>query len=409
MSDLGYLLCAIAAWTYAFFKYRTLRKAAPDRKAPIRAMIASSILAGVPLFLGADVVGQRLSHVAGIPHFAVLLGWSLAAAFVCATQVMLLYWRHPERAWPTTRRLIIIYALVICAMVTLYVLSPGLDDRYRGVAVSAGGAPFLVEMLVIYFTAFMLGFCNIARLCWGWASEVSDQVWLRRGYRIVATGMLFPAAYGAMCLVAVIGGQIKPELRQWSVNAPSIAGLGVPLVLIGYTIPRWGPRFSTAGTAQRRLRGSLRDHRRLRPLWRALAPVNPAMIHTSASISERVNLDVRLFWRVIEINDWLHQLRNYRDPAVASAVERRAREAGHAGNMLAALCEAAQIKAALACRQRGQRSEVSSTHVTVAAETHRAFASERERLVMIADAFAGPLVDVMLQETDASGATASRQ
>jgi hypothetical protein len=409
MSDLGYILCAIAAWAYALFKYRTLGKAPPERKAPIRAMIASSVLGGAPMFLGADVVGLNLSRAVGIPHFAVLLGWSLAAAFICATQIMLLYWRHPDRAWPATRRLIIIYTVVICAMVTLYTLSPGLDDRYRGVAVSAQGAPLLVAMLALYFTAFLLGFCNIVRLCWGWASEVSDQVWLRRGFRIVAVGMLFAAVYSAMCLVGVVGGQVDPALRRWSVYAPSVAGLGVPLVLIGYSIPRWGPWLSVAGTALRRFRSSLRDHRRLRPLWRALAPVNPAMIHTPGSIAERVNMDVRLFWRVIEINDWLHQLRTYRDPTVAGAVEHRAREAGHAGNELAALSEAAQIKAALASRHRGQRSNIVSTQVVVAAETHRAFASERERLVMIADAFTDPLVDVTVQETDASGATVSQQ
>ncbi|MFE0028121.1 MAB_1171c family putative transporter [Amycolatopsis sp. NPDC059021] len=407
MSDLGYVLCAIGAWIHALVKYRSLRKAPPERKAPIRAIIVGSALGGAPMLLGATVIALPLNRVTGIANLTVLLGWCLALAFLCASQVMLLYWHHSDRAWPQARRLMIIYGLVICGMVALFAVSPELENRHRGFTALAAGVPVLVAMLVLYFTTYLLGAANLVRLCWIWASEITDRIWLRRGFRIAATGMVFAAAYGAVCLFAVIGGLVNPALRQWSVNAPAIAGLGVPLVLLGYSIPRWGPPLSAAWTALRQFRRGLRDYRRLRPLWQALAPVNPAMIHTPDSLAERLSMDFRLFWRVIEINDWLHQLRTYQDPAVVVAIEHRARETGHSGNDLAALSEAAQIKAALARRQRGQRSDVAITDVAVAADAHHAFASERRRLVMIADALTDPLVDATLRDVEVSGTATS--
>lgn len=169
----------------------------------------------------------------------------------------------------------------------------------------------------------------------------------------------------------------------------------------------------------RRGRDAVRDHARLRPLWLALRAVDPAMRHVPATLRERFDPEHRLFWRVIEINDWLHRLRVRRDPAVAGAVARRAADLGLTEDEVWAVTEAAQVKAALAARAgggavggspRGRADDAEAagrSDQDGPLQAKHAFAGERTRLVLVAEAFAGPVVAAAL--ADAARAETTRR
>jgi hypothetical protein len=105
----------------------------------------------------------------------------------------------------------------------------------------------------------------------------------------------------------------------------------------------------------------------------------------------------------------LHQLRAGRDPAVADAVGRRAAELRLAEDEVWAVMEAAQIKAALVARARGAAAgDDGPADQDGPLQAKHAFASERTRLVVVARAFAGPVVAAALADADRTDAVTRR-
>ncbi|WP_158851320.1 MAB_1171c family putative transporter [Saccharothrix deserti] len=395
MDDVLYLLSAGGVLVLLAHKYRAFRQAPPERRAAVLPICLNCVTAAPAFLFLAPVIGVNSDRLTGIPNLSVMLVYSFGVAFVAANQAMLLYWRHPPaRAWRTTRRVLIVCAFVLATMIVLFVLGAPAEEHHGDFPAAYADTPYLAELLVLYHFTFLVGLLNVVRLCWSWADETpEDQPWLRRGLRLNAVGVLVGSAYAAIVLIAVVGSWFGAELGSWSVAAPKTLNLAVPVVVVGASIAAWGPRLSHLRERVARVRDAIRDHVRLRPLWRALRAVDPAMRHAPGTLRERFDPEYRLFWRVIEINDWLHRLRPGHDPAVERAVERRAAEPGLAEAEMWAVKEAAQIKAALLARARG-----ATTADTTPADqdgplpAKHAFASERTRLVLVARAFVGPVV-----------------
>ena len=407
--DLIFLPAAVGIALLGVYKYRALRHAPPERKATIRTVCLSCAFAGPSVLLGAPTVGMALDRATGINSLSVLLGFAFALGFVCSIQVMLVYWSHPPvRAWRTSRWLVLTYSAVVAAIVVLFTLGDRPEEHHHDFAAAYATAPYLAPLLILHFTAYVVGLANVVRLCWQWSLDprTGDRPWLRRGLRITAFGILFPVAYGSITLVAVLGSWFGAELDTWSSRvAPTVAILGVPFVIVGNCIAAWGSGLSLLWDRITHFAGDLRDYRRLTVLWRALRPIEPEMIHKPTSLTNRLSPRSRLFWRVIEINDWLHQLPGFRDPAVATAARTRAELARLGEQETLAFEEAAQLKAALRARAQGRRAKITvgADQPDTAADAGHAFAGERRRLVLIARAFADPLSDDVLNDTDRTG------
>ncbi|ONI82645.1 hypothetical protein ALI22I_42195 [Saccharothrix sp. ALI-22-I] len=393
MDDVLYLLSACGVLVLLAHKYRAFRQAPPERRPAVLPICLACVTAAPAFLFLAPVIGVNFDRLTGVPNLSVMLVYGFGVAFVAANQAMLLYWRHPPaQAWRTTRQVLIVCALVLATMVVLFALGAPTEEHHGDFPAAFADTPYIAELLVLYHFTYLIGLLNVVRLCWLWADETPrDQPWLRRGLRLNAVGVLVGAAYAVIVLIAVVGSWFGAELDSWSVAAPKVLTLAVPVVVVAASIAAWGPRLSYLRERMARLRDAVRDQVRLRPLWRALRTVDPAMRHAPGTLWERVNPEYRLFWRVIEINDWLHQLRVARDPAVTSAVERAAAELRL--DEIWAATEAAQIKAALQARARG-----ATTADTAPADqdgplpARHAFASERTRLVLVAQAFVGPVV-----------------
>ena len=409
MVDLIFLPAAVGILLLGLYKYRALRHAPVERKATIRTVCLSCVFAAPSVLLGAPTVGMALDRATGINSLSVLLGFAFALGFVCSIQVMLVYWSHPPaQAWRTSRWLVLTYSAVVVAIVVLFALGERPAEHHHDFAVAYATAPYLAPLLILHFTAYVVGLANVVRLCWQWSLDprTGDRPWLRRGLRITAFGILFPVAYGTITLAAVIGSWFGAELDTWSSQvAPTVAILGVPFVIVGNCIAAWGSSLSVLWDRTAHFTGDLRDYHRLTVLWRALRPIEPEMVHQPTSLTNRLSPRSRLFWRVIEINDWLHQLPGLRDPVVATAARAYAEHARLGEQETLALEEAAQLKAALRARAQGSKAKVAigADQPDTAADASHAFAGERRRLVLIARAFADPASDEVLNDTDSPG------
>jgi hypothetical protein len=319
---------------------------------------------------------------------------------------MILNWRHPlEQARRRTRWTVFSYGLVIAAMITLFALSPTAEEHHHDFVSTFATTHYLAEFLVLFFVVYVGSLINITYLCLRWASDTpANQPWLRRGLRLTSVGILFPIGYGTISLTAVVGSWFGADLYYWGVKAPDVIGPGVPICLAGLTIAAWGPRLPSIPEWVARRRADLRDYRQLRPLWLALRPIGPAMVHAPGTLRERFSIESRLFFRIIEINDWLHQLGAHRDPMVAETLARRGADLGLATSDILALEEAARIMAALGARSHGRRAgrRASSDQHDPPVETRHAFASERTRLVLTARALSSPLVSDALRSVTAA-------
>ncbi len=412
MADVQYLLSACGVLALLAHKYRAYRQAPPEQRPAVLPICLACVTAAPAFLFLAPVVGVNVDRLTGVPNLSVLLVYCFGVAFVAANQAMLLYWRHPPaRAWRATRQVVAASALVLAALVALFALGSPDEEHHGDFPAAFADSPYLAELLVLYHVTYLAGMLNVVRLCWLWADETpGDRPWLRRGLRLNAVGVLMASAYAAIVLVAVVGSWFGAELDAWSVAAPRTLTLAVPVVVVGASIAAWGPRLSHRWERVARGLDAVRDHVRLRPLWRALRVVDPTMRHVPATPRERFDPEHRLFWRVIEINDWLHRLRAGRDPVVADAVERRAAELGLAEDEVWAATEAARIKAALTARARGAAAVggVPSDQDGPLQAKH-AFAGERARLVLVAEAFVGPVVAAALADADRAARTATRR
>ncbi|MFD1147550.1 MAB_1171c family putative transporter, partial [Saccharothrix hoggarensis] len=353
MDDVLYLGSVVGVLVLLAHKWWAYREAPPERRPALLPICLACVTAAPAFLFLAPTVGVSVDSLTGIPNLSVMLVYTSGVAFVAANQAMLLYWRHPpERAWRTTRRVLAASAVVLATMIALFVLGDADEEHHGDFPAAYADAPYLAELLVLYHVAYLVGLLNVVRLCWLWAGETPpDQPWLGRGLRINAIGVLVGSGYAVLVLVGVIGSRLGANLDAWAVAAPKALTLAVPIVVVGASIAAWGPRLTDLRERAGRQRDAVRDHRRLRPLWHALRAVDLAMRHVPGTLRERFDPEHRLFWRVIEINDWLHRLRPGHDAEVARAVDRRA--AGLSPDERWAAHEAARIKAALRARDRG--------------------------------------------------------
>ncbi|MGO1052964.1 MAB_1171c family putative transporter [Crossiella sp. CA198] len=391
MSNALYLLCGLGPLLLLAYKFRAAILAPTRYKPMIQAICIGSVCAGISFALASPAAGTFFNTLTGIPSVTVLFVYLFGLLWVCFSQISVAYWRHPpEKAWRVTRRLSVVYLAVITGEVTLFVLGAPTASHHVDFTSAFAATPYLGELLLLHFTAYTIGVTAVVNSCWQWAKSTPDsQRWLRPGLRLIALGALFPAVHGLVFLVSVLGMRFGIDLSYWGVVvAPRIAGLGVPVGLVGMTIAVWGPRIPLLRQRISRYLGDRRDYRELRVLWHVLRPVEPKMVHQPQRLRDRLSLRTRLLWRLMEIHDWLHQLGPYRDPQLLTVAAQRGQADGLSAEDSMARAEAAEIRAAIEAKHTGIRADVATEQVDAPTNTKRAFASERARLVLISRAIA---------------------
>jgi hypothetical protein len=412
--NLGFPLCAALIWAAFAFKLRDLQRRA-WRDGALRAICVSFGCAGVAFTLATPSVYWRVDQLLGVPNLATLLIYGGVLVLSVSAQVLLLIWiGPPDQTGVRVRRRLLLSGLALAAMVVLFVRAPVPVEEPYDFDARYATTPYVAQFLLIYLVAFAVGYTGIARLCWRYAA-VAGRPWLSRGLRLTAIGAGFAVGYCTCKAIYLIGRHLGQNLMVWNLAAPVSAVIGVPFLVVGLTIPAWGPRLSSSRAWLRHYRA----HRALYPLWRFLYEAVPeiALEPPPGMWQGRLrlrHLSFALHRRIVEIHDAQLVLRPYRDPRVAEAAATLAGQAGLDGENLRALAEAASLASAV--QNAKVQHEVGTPAVSLDAigRNHSSpvgadLSSEIAWLTRVARFTASPLVAAALAATARSQQGASPQ
>ncbi|MEU5052734.1 MAB_1171c family putative transporter [Streptomyces sp. NPDC021096] len=386
MNSVLYPVCAGVAWLALLYKTRVLRT---DRSAAQLALTGNFLLLGITYTVSTPVVWVATSRAAGIVNFSGLLTQSCVVLMSACQQLVLLHLTHERAtAWRKAVPRLIALALVLVTMVTLFSAATIQREAPNDFALSK--AQYYPAYITVYLVAYTANQIDVGILGWRYA-KVAATPWLRRGLLLIALTLPFALVYSGCRAADVIAGQFGTDGRAWEPVAQLAVTIATITKIIGWTIPDWGRHLST-------LADGVRDrltYRELVPFHREVTALVPEPV---IPLDPRADLRTRLYRTVVEIRDAQWSLRTWMDPAVADAARRRAEAARLRDDDVAAVVEAAQLRAAIQAKA-AQRQPAVHTHAPRVAEPGD-LAAELAFQRRLARAFAGsPLVTAALADT----------
>lgn len=372
----------------------------PTRRALV-AMLACLVWAPT---MNTPAVYLAFDRLVGVPNLARLVAHTGILGFAVSVQILLLHWTVPQPArWRTWMRLASV-AVAATAMMVLFILAP-VDESTVEFTVRYGDAPYIDQYMMVYLGYFAVALVDIMRLSWRYA-RLTSRPFLRLGLRLVTVGAALAVAYCVEKAGYVAARRFGVELFPAAVQESFSSILAVPgalLMLVGFTIPSWGPRVAAMPTSLRRYR----TYRRLGPLWRLLHRATPEIALDPAAgrstLAELRDLEYRLVRRVVEIRDGWLALRPYLDRRTADAARRLAQRAGLDDARTTAVVHAAVLTGACAAKAQG---EPAADVYTEEPGGGRDITQETVELSRVAGALRSPLVRAAL--ADASHLLAGR-
>lgn len=339
------LFPVLAAVCVIAFGYKASHLRYRDRDPALLALLFALLVKAVGFVIAIPPVTATIDRHTGVPNLGAL-GIHLmgGVAFSFALLVALIYWAHPGAiARRQAARWLIVAAGVTVAMVSLWVAArqPAHGRSAHYLVQNAGRTPSTLYLL-LYVAALLVSLSEIARVCHRHAAT-TEQPWLRRGLRTTSVGATIYMVNFVNRLLAVVAVALHINPLDWEAVTVVGAGVGIPLMVGGLTMPSWGPHASRAVAWVR----DYRTYRTLYPLWRDLHRAFPEIVlHPRRPLVG--DLRYRLYRRIIEIRDGQLAARSHLDAAAAAAVAALAvRRAGTDADTRVAI-EAAEIKVALA-------------------------------------------------------------
>ncbi|MDG4830872.1 hypothetical protein O7627_16365 [Solwaraspora sp. WMMD1047] len=344
-----YLFCALSGWLAFAYKLRDLRQDPANRV--LRAMVYAFCSFAVAITLAVPPIARTVDQLTGLPNLARILSHGGVMSIAAHAELLLLFLAMPaERAAPRARLRLWASTAAFGVLAALWLTTLPMDPPVD-LDIHDGDSPTVAVYMTIYLAVFVAYCADIARLCWRFA-RVSPRSWLRLGLRVTATGATFALVYctSKACYLAAyrLGYQPvgEPEINSVLVTISAL------LMLVGMTVPTWGPRADAAAGWLARLRA----WRRLGPLWRAVVAVQPHLV-----LDERAHrwpvalrdLDYALHRRITEIRDGRLALRPYIDERIGPVAAGLAAAAGLAPDRRMPVVEAALLAAGVrAARSR---------------------------------------------------------
>lgn len=341
-----------------------------------------------PVFVG-------VSKFFGVPNIAGMLTQCGALLAAVMQQVVVLAWAYPwAQAKLRIRWLFVLTVSALTCMAVLFGIAvQDMTVNPHNFAVDSAAISSYQLYLAVYLSCYVLGLVESVRLCWRYSSEVGPG-WLRSGLRTAAAGSSLGLVYAAARGADIFAAHIGLDGRQWE----SVARLGAAgatlLMVVGWTMPTWGPLLSRTWAQF----GRYRTYYRLWPLWQALYNVVPDIalaLPKQRGISRLPlsHLDLHLYRRIVEIRDARMALLPFFDIEFCDAVRTRAEQQGLRSRRLDAVVEAANLAAAIEAKKRWDAGS-STMPRTVAGdfdppdETGGSLHDELDWLVLVAVAFA---------------------
>jgi len=354
MNAVLYPFAALIAWSAALYKFpAVIRK--PSERGLIPLIAALSIL-GIVFTISTPAVWTKIDEAAEWPNLSFLLSQSCVMIWTVIVQVMMVLWTYPPPvAVPKVKIRLLIAAVTIAIMVTLFLLAPKVQEDSTTFAARFAGVREIAAYLCVYTLAFAWMQGEIVLLCFR-TSQVGGRIWLRRGLRATAVGAVLGLVY---CMVRAsdvifgVTGLANPV--RWEDVARLAVGIGVVLPPVGWTMPSWGPRLDEA----RLWVGNVVNYWHLYPLWSVLYAAFPDKdLDPPEGLATRIALrdlsDWRLPRRLVLIWDCILELQPYRNPGKERSVTGLdGRRSGRRARSERATEEADILLATLAVYQQG--------------------------------------------------------
>jgi len=358
VNGLLYPIAAALAWIA--LAYRLVRGLRQDPRDPSLYSIGAAIaLLGIIFTVSTPAVWARIDRAVAIPNLSLLISQSCVIAFSGTIQCIIIFWTHPRPgSWRRARWRIAWVLGVLTVMAVLFAAAGRQDEHPTDAAATYAQDPVYAAYLGCYIAMVSLGFTDIIRLCLPYA-RAAGRVWLSRGLRLTALGAGLGLLYCLVRAATLIEGRLGTDPRRLEVLVPIFAACGAMLVIVGLTLPSFGPRLSriAAWQAQRRA------YRQLYPLWEAITvTVTEVVLDPPASPRRGIlrHVDRRLRRRVVEIGDGIRQLRHHMSDTVAEAAAATADAQGLTGRPRAAVVRAAQILVACLAYEPERRDRLDS-------------------------------------------------
>lgn len=341
------------AWAALVSRLPALRR--NRRDAAVRSYSLAIFFLALSLSFLLPPVYLSLDQALGIPNLARLLAHG--SIFLCCwfVQQFLFHLNYAEDEARLRSRSNLGALLGAAGLLVALFVAADIPDEALDFTTRYADTPFIAEyrLVLLGYIAFTL--VNIARLSWRYAHLSSSRPALDWGLRLVAAGAvvgLVYIAHGTAYLASRRIGLAYP-LRNVEFLSELLVAVCVGLVVIGSTMPAWGPRL---GIPQlHRWFVTYRICRKLYPLWRDLCRAVPqiALVPPSTALADALSLRrlrFRLYRRVVEIRDGQLALRTFFHPGVGGAAELVCQESGLGADDSSALAEATQLWLALQSR-----------------------------------------------------------
>jgi hypothetical protein len=350
------LIVTLVCWCMSLYKLRDLTRDRCNR--PLRALCLA--LVAITLSLTTQPVMPAIDQFVGVIDVTRLVSNCLTLISATAAQAFLLYMTGSDApVRRQVRRRVVMLIVTLTAIVVLFVVTPPAaslsDPRVR--SGEYYGDPFTAPFLYAYLAYLGWSMAQVVILAPRY-TRITPRPLLRLGLRLITAGASVGLGYVAAKLVAVAAGALWPDsaLITDAVVVTSFT-VAILLILIGATIPSWGPRIGLDRVWSWAV--ALRDCYRLHPLWAAIHKVVPEIALLPAPSGTRGyaaylrEASLRRVRMTVEILDGYAALRPWMSGRVFRQAQVAAREAGLTGDRLAATTEAAVLAAALTYRHRG--------------------------------------------------------
>lgn len=320
-----------------------------------RALVALlACLAWAPA-VNTPAIYTRFDELVGVPNIARLVAHFGIIGFAVSVQILLLHWTVDQPSRRRTWIRLLSVTAAAAAMAVFFVLAPLDVSLTSEFTVRYSNAPYMAEYMLVYLGYFILALVDILRLSWRFAG-LTQQPFLRIGLRMVSYGAVFGLAYCIEKGLYIATSNAGIELISPGVQdamSPLLTGPGCLLMLVGFTIPSWGPPVAARYAWLQRLR----TYHSLQPLWRLVYDATPEIALEPSPTTRKAVRDVEysLVRRVVEIRDGCLALRPYFDARVAEAARRSCEKAGMRGDALQATVYAAVLAAACQAKTDGVR------------------------------------------------------
>ncbi len=348
----------LLAWGGAGYKLKTLHRRPHDRGLQILCSIFLSV--ALALTVGLPPVHALIDQSVGIPNIAQLLKGSLAVIGGWNVQRYFIYLANEgadaERAFRRSRRVLLLTLLVL---IILFVLAPIDATELTSFTGRYADSPFVMEYQLVLLSYMALTMYSVARYSRRYTALVKHRPATRLGLWLSALGGAFSLLYavhkGSLAIayrLAIDYPGPDPELVS-----DLLKGVVVTLLVLGATIPAWGPYVGIPALYQ--WVAQYRACRDLYPLWVELCRAMPelALVQPTPGWTDALNVrDIRFRMRrrATEIRDGHLALRSFADAEVVNDARSRALEQGLSAEEAEAAADAAGLASALRAKTAGR-------------------------------------------------------